>query len=116
MPGLMGSGPGVEVKVVGYVARLADVLRQCANDVDDRPDAFLWGARRSLEAMMLAIHAKDPAAKSNIDTSVGHLLEQPEKKGVLIDHNVRGALPTLQTEGNIGTHVQSHEPMDYQQP
>lgn len=106
----------VEEKVIGYIDRLAEVLAQCANDMESRPEAFLWGARRSLEAILSAVNAKDGSTKTSVDLTVGQLLEQFEKREGLIDRDIVGALRALQVEGNYGTHLQSHEPMACSEP
>ncbi len=109
------SAQEVEARVREYIDRLEGFLKQCANDVEDRPDAFLWNARRSLEAMLLAVSTKAGIPKPP-DMGIGKLLEQFESKDGLIDPDVRGALRNLQSEGNYGTHLQNHDRMAFSQP
>jgi formylglycine-generating enzyme required for sulfatase activity len=110
-----GSAKEVDAKVQGYIDRLGESLGQCANDVEDRPDAFLWNARRSLEAMLLAVSTKAGTPKPP-DMGIGKLFEQFESKEGLIDPDIRDALRSLQTAGNYGTHLQGHTSMKFWGP
>lgn len=93
-----------------YMLQLESCLEQCARDVEARPDAFLWNARRSVEAMLRVIQVRI-AVPGLADTPLDKLLDALEKKH--LPQGARSAFRIVQADGNFGVHVQGPEAPDY---
>lgn len=103
--------PSDDAQIPGYLLQLERYLTQCARDIDARPDAFLWNARRSIEAMARVILIRG-AVPTSVDMTLDNLLEVLGKKH--LPAGDRNAFRNVQNEGNFGVHVQRHDAPSYE--
>jgi hypothetical protein len=97
-------------RVSGYLRQLENSLKQCAHDVEARPDAFLWNARRSIEAMLRVLHLRG-AVSVPIDAPLDKLIDALDRN--LVPQNARNAFHGVRADGNFGAHVQGPEAPEY---
>jgi formylglycine-generating enzyme required for sulfatase activity len=113
------TSPSNGAEIEHYLEILEDALDECAyersNAETGSPEAFLWHARRCLEAMVLALShapveptrqkALEEARRSNDGQPSIDALRRACKAANLTDRTIENLFQTLQSVGNIGVHV-----------
>lgn len=108
----------VQLGLTNYVARLAELLAQCASEVDRDPETFLWHARRVLEVVCLILYSISENRLNQDDGSAGDLdarIRNLKKKG-LATSVMTIALDNLRQNGNLGVHVRNPDQESYRIP
>jgi formylglycine-generating enzyme required for sulfatase activity len=99
----------------GYTRRLAGFLDQCVQHQQHDPEAFLWNARRSTEALCLILLSRhDGATVENGgpggERGLDALLRQVETTGALSDRAVARLFETIERGSHPGVHVRGPAP------
>lgn len=96
-----------EAKRSDLVARLEESLKRCAqNYPDGDSDVFLWNARRSLEAIALAvIPNQTTGSKKRRRDDLGDLLEELKGRET-VSRPLALAMEAVRSAGNLGSHTQ----------
>jgi formylglycine-generating enzyme required for sulfatase activity len=95
-------------KVQGYVDQLAVFFRQAAEDIHDRPDAFLWNARRCLECVAHA-WLQHRSANHRIDPAKDQI-EQFFAQIRSTDRAIFSHMNFIRENANMAVHVQENVP------
>lgn len=104
--------PNHKVLTDGFVEQIRLYVLDCAKERADEQlaDAFLWNARRTLEAMLRAMLTPYPPRKFE-DLSVGDLLKDAVQR-TIVPYELSGTFERLEELTRLGARVQSHEKRD----
>ncbi|NOY27943.1 MAG: hypothetical protein GXP62_18925 [Oligoflexia bacterium] len=110
--------PDVQSALNAYTSRLTELVAACARTQRTDPEAFLWNARRALEAMCLTLltahHRK--VARRQTDARGRHglysLIGELQQQGLLHPEDLI-RFNAAREHSNLGVHIRQPEREDY---